>query len=150
MRNVKSIFLVEDDLDDQEFFVEALHEIENASLYGIANDGEEALNKLNNPIRPDLIFMDIHMPRMNGIECLARILQSDQIRNIPVIMLSTAIPEIEMARSLGARGFIEKPSDNRVLRTHLEKMINTNYTADISNTNQHFTTIYCPAAHSIR
>ena len=150
MRKVKSIFLVEDDLDDQEFFVEALHEIENASLYGIANDGEEALYKLNNPIRPDLIFMDVHMPRMNGIDCLAKILQTEQIRHIPVIMLSTAIPQIEMARSLGARGFIEKPSDNRVLRTHLEQMINTDYNTDNSNSSQNFTTIYCPSANSIR
>lgn len=150
MRNIKSIFLVEDDLDDQEFFVEALHEIENASLYGIANNGEEALYKLNNPIRPDLIFMDIRMPNMNGIECLVKILQTEQIKDIPVIMLSSEIPQIEKVRSLGARGFIEKPSDNRVLRSHLEKMINTDYTADNSRTGQHFTIIYCPAANSIR
>lgn len=150
MTIVKSIFLVEDDLDDQEFFVEALNEIENVSLYGIANNGEEALDQLNNHIRPDLIFMDIHMPRMNGLECLTKILQTDQIKNIPVIMLSTAIPQIEMARSLGARGFIEKPSDNRVLKAHLEKMINTDYTTDISKTNQNFTTIYCSTANWIR
>jgi len=141
---------VEDDLDDQEFFVEALNEIKNVSLYGIANNGEEALDKLNNHIFPDLIFMDIQMPRMNGIECLTKIVQTDQTKNIPVIMLSTAIPQVEEARSLGARGFIEKPSDNRVLRTHLEKMINTDFTRDNSKTSQNFTTIYCPIAHTFR
>ena len=149
MRIVKSIFLVEDDLDDQEFFVEALNEIENASLYGIANNGHEALIKLKHHVMPDMIFMDIHMPHMNGIECLTKIVQTDQTRFIPVIMLSTAIPHIEKVRSLGARGFIEKPSDNRVLRTHLEKMINADYTWDHSLTNQHFTTLYCPTANSI-
>ena|SRR5687768_8091888 len=148
MRNVKSIFLVEDDRDDQEFFVEALNAIENTSLFGIANNGEEALNKLTNTVIPDIIFMDIHMPRMNGLECLARIVQTEEIKNIPVIMLSTAVPQIEKARALGARGFIEKPSDNRVLRTHLEIMINTDYTSNISSTSQNFTTIHCPTSGS--
>ena len=150
MTTVKSIFLVEDDLDDQEFFVDALNEIENVSLYGIANNGEEALDKLNNNLIPDLIFMDIHMPRMNGIECLTMIVQTDQTKNIPVIMLSAALPQIEDARSLGARGFIEKPSNGSVLRAHLETMINMDFSRDASNTSPNFTTIYCPTAYSIR
>lgn len=150
MRNIKSILLVEDDLDDQEFFVEALNEIDNTSLCGIANNGEEALVKLNNHLIPDLIFMDIQMPHMDGIECLTKIVQSEQIRDIPVIILSTAIPQIEEVRSLGARGFIEKPSDNRVLRTHLETMINTDYSRDIAKSIKDFTILYCPAANSIR
>jgi len=149
MTTVKNIFLVEDDLDDQEFFVEALSEIENTALYGIANNGEEALIKLNNYERPDLIFMDIHMPHMNGIECLTKIVQTEQIRDIPVIMLSTAIPQIEEVRSLGARGFIEKPSDNRVLKEQLETMINTDYSTNNSKANPEFTILYCPA-NSIR
>src|SRR5688572_4838324 len=149
MRTVKSILLVEDDLDDQEFFVEALNEIEYTSLYGIANNGEEALEKLNNNTLPDLIFMDIHMPRMNGIECLSKIAQSKPINSIPVIFLSTAILQIEKVRTLGARGFIEKPSDNRVLKNHLETMINTDYSRDISGSIQSFTTLYCPTENSI-
>ena len=149
MRRVKSILLVEDDLDDQEFFVEALSEIENTSLCGIANNGQEALEKLNNNLIPDLIFMDINMPDMNGIECLSRIVQTDQFKDIPVIMLSTAIPEIGKVRSLGARGFIEKPSDNRILKSHLEEMINIDYTRDISLANQVFTTLYCPSENSV-
>lgn len=150
MRTVKSIYLIEDDLDDQEFFVEALREIKFAFLYGIANNGNEALEKLKNDIIPDLIFMDINMPQMNGIECLRKIIQTEQIKNIPVIILSTAIIEIEKIRSLGARGFIEKPSDNRVLKTLLEKMINIDYTRQNSGMNQKFTALYCPTANSIR
>jgi len=149
MRTIKSILLVEDDIDDQEFFVEALNEIENTTLFGIANDGEEALDKLNIPPVPDLIFMDINMPHMDGIECLTKIIQTEQIRDIPVIMLSTAIPHIEEVRFLGARGFIEKPSDNRVLKTHLETMINYDYSRDFSKSNQDFTILYCPSENSI-
>ena len=147
MRTVKSIFLVEDDPDDQESFVEALNEIENVSLYGIANNGVEALNKLNSHVIPDLIFMDIHMPQMNGIECLSQIIQIKKFRDIPVIMLSTAIPHIDEVRSLGARGFIEKPSDHGVLKNQLETIINTDYTNDYSGNSQHFTILYCPTAN---
>lgn len=150
MRNVKTILLVEDDLDDQEFFLEALNEIQSASLFGIANNGEEALALLSNPVVPDLIFMDIHMPHMNGVECLSKIVQTDHIRNIPVIILSTAIPQIENVRTLGARGFIEKPSDNRVLRLHLERMINTDYSHVTATAGQSFVVIYCPATSLVR
>ena len=150
MRTIKSILLVEDDIDDQEFFVEALNEIENTTLFGIANDGEEALDKLNIPPIPDLIFMDINMPHMDGIECLSKIIQTEQIRDIPVIMLSTEIPHIGKVRSLGARGFIEKPSDHRVLKAHLEAMINKDYSSDFTKSDQNFIILYCPSENSIR
>lgn len=150
MRTIKSILLVEDDLDDQEFFVDALNEIENASLYGIANNGQEALHKLDNPSIPDLIFMDVYMPHMDGMECLTNIILTEQIRNIPVIILSTAVPHIGKLRSLGARGFIEKPSDHRVLKNHLEKMINNDYSSDFGTSDPKFTVLYCPSENSIR
>ena len=149
MRTVKSIFLVEDDLDDQEFFVEALNGIENTSLFGIASNGVEALEILSDNVIPDLIFMDIHMPHMNGIECLSIMGQRESWKNIPAVMLSTALPEIDKIRSLGARGFIEKPSDNRVLKDHIEKMIKANYTWDTSISNQNFTTLYSPGVNSV-
>ena len=138
MNPVKHIFLVEDDLDDQEFFVEALNGLENVSLCGIANNGKEALERLNNNLIPDLIFMDVQMPYMDGIECLAWITQSDQIKHIPVIMLSTAIPRVTEALSLGARGFIEKPSDIQLLKVYLEKMINLDYSTKMPNLSQDF------------
>ena len=150
MRDMLHVLLVEDDLDDQEFFIEALNSIENVSLFGIANNGEEAIAILGNPGIPDLIFMDIHMPHMDGIECLSKIIQTDSIKNIPVIMLSTALHHIDKVKSLGARGFIEKPSDNRVLRSHLERMINTDYSSGTTTGLQSFTIIYCPATSLVR
>ena len=67
----KYILLVDDDIDDQEFFIDALGAIENANLFGVANNGKEALALLANSVPlPDHIFMDFNMPVMNGIECL--------------------------------------------------------------------------------
>jgi CheY-like chemotaxis protein len=85
MKIAKSILLVEDDKDDQIFFIQALSEIENATLFHIANNGKEALEKLANcTVFPDLIFTDINMPVMNGTEFLSAIMKNPYTQNIPV------------------------------------------------------------------
>jgi len=142
MDTVKKILLVEDDIDDQMFFVEAISEIKSAVLFGIANNGKEALNKLKRSvILPDLIFTDIHMPVMNGIECLAEIIKDPQIRNIPVVILSTDKGKAKLAHVLGAKAFIEKPSDSKILREQLEHHINLNFIIDSNVVNQSFPTV---------
>jgi len=131
VNNPKNVLLVEDDKDDQMFFTEALMEIENVTLFDIANNGSEALSKLENAaILPDIIFMDINMPLMNGINCLEVMLKKPVIREIPVVFLTTDISKIEIAYKLGAKGFIEKPNDGKTLRRVMEEMINLNLIAD--------------------
>ena len=69
MNQLKIILLIEDNKDDQEFFMEALSKIENPTLYDVANNGKEALDRLeNSAILPHLIFTDIDLPKvMNGV-----------------------------------------------------------------------------------
>src|SRR5688572_12982950 len=123
MRKLKSILLIEDDKDDQFFFIEALNEIGNANIFDIVNNGKEALSKLEKSvILPDLIFTDINMPVMNGLECLSEIMRSPRLRNIPVVILSTDTGTIELVRILGAKAFIKKPVDSRTLREEIERM----------------------------
>ena len=141
MNDTKNIFLIEDDKDDQSFFIDALNEIENTSLYAIANNGQEAIDKLaSSNILPDMIFMDFNMPVMNGIECLSEIIKNPLIRNIPVVMLSTATGQAERARELGAKAFIKKPSDGRMLRTKIEQMINLDFIKNFQVANLTFQT----------
>ena len=124
----KSIFLVEDDTDDQNFFIEALSAIENTNVYGVASNGKEALSMLKNSISlPDHIFMDFNMPVMNGIECLTEIGKGPETRDIPVVILSGSIEQANRARELGA-GFIKKSADIQELRTELHRIINLNIT----------------------
>ena len=133
MTTHKNIFLVDDDLDDQFFFIEALSEIENATLYDVANNGKEALDRLKDSvILPGLIFMDINMPVMNGIECLSEIIKNPQIRNIPVVMLTTDTGQAELACKLGARAFLTKPSNGKILRKQLEQMINLDFVSVVA------------------
>lgn len=102
--------LVEDDFDDQLFFIEAIKEIANNVKYNIAHDGVDAIMKLKVfKHLPDLIFLDINMPRMNGLEFLKHIKTEELFNQIPVIVLSTTIDLKEQVQRLGANACIKKP-----------------------------------------
>jgi CheY-like chemotaxis protein len=146
----KNILLVEDDKDDQEFFIEALGEIEYPTLCDVANNGKEALDWLEkSDILPDLIFMDIHMPVMNGIECLSEIKKNPKIKNVPVVVLTTETGQIEITRELGAKAFIKKPGDIKMLREKIEQMINLDFIADSQVANQTFQHLFS-ASQTVR
>jgi CheY-like chemotaxis protein len=109
----KNIFLVEDDEDDHEFFIEAIKDIDKPTCIYMAKHGREAIDQLNsiNPL-PDVIFMDINMPFMNGFECLALLKKHVRLKSIPVVILTTSnnTADAEAARALGAAFFLCKPS----------------------------------------
>lgn len=111
------VFLLEDDTDDQTLFKEALSEIDPSIILTIAPNGQEAIDSLNRgPQRPDLIFADINVPLLNGIEFLQLIKQTHHLLDIPVIMLSTSRREAydKEINALGAR-FFTKPDGFREL-----------------------------------
>ena len=134
---LKNIFLVDDDTDDQQFFVEAISGLKNISLSGVANNGSEALNMLCNCILlPDIIFLDFNMPLMNGIECLREIKRFPRTKDIPVFMLSSAFEQAELSRELGAKGFIKKSNDITAFRKELDRVINLSITVNYIVTDQ--------------
>jgi CheY-like chemotaxis protein len=105
-------FLIDDDTDDQEVFSLAMEEAFPSVKCVFANDGIYALEKFDadNTFIPDLIFIDINMPRMNGIQCLAEIKKLSRLNKVPAYMYSTsAEPQIVAeCLELGAAGFIKK------------------------------------------
>ena len=86
----RNILLAEDDEDDSQFFEEALKSVSDAPILIRAKDGVELTNLLQDtyPL-PDLIFLDINMPRKNGAQCLREIRQKKNLAHLPVIVLST-------------------------------------------------------------
>jgi CheY-like chemotaxis protein len=116
----KFFLLADDDVDDAELFGEALVSIEPPVEFHHVGDGEEVfhyLGKASNK-RPDLIFLDLNMPKMSGWQCLAKLKNDMYYKNIPVIIYSTSSHQRdkEIAIELGAMGFLTKPSDFKLLK----------------------------------
>ena len=116
--------LVDDDSDDTELFCEALNEIDHSVHCHFALDGEEALSLLQE-IKPNVIFLDINMPGMNGWDCLSLLKSNEESKNIPVIMYSTSShkTEVEKAFNMGALSFFSKPSDYKELKAMLQDVV---------------------------
>lgn len=109
----KNILQIDDDMDDCEFFMDAVHAISSASYTGIQNPLIALQKLINKEVIPDVIFLDLNMPLMSGFEFLTEIKKSDNIKNIPVIIFSTSqYDEIKIkAKNHGASDYISKPNN---------------------------------------
>jgi CheY-like chemotaxis protein len=121
-----TILIIEDNPDHAELIEATILDCEPQIKILSQRNGEEALQYLNAKKRsdttlPDLIFMDIKMPRMNGIETLMALKQDPQLRHIPVVMLSTSTNESEMRICIrsGAEIYLAKPLQT----TNFEELI---------------------------
>ena len=108
------ILLVEDNEGDIELTMEALKEARVMNSVTIARDGEAALKLLEpDTLLPDLILLDINLPKLDGMEVLSAIKSDDRLKEIPVIILTTSSSEKDISRSFAnkANHFITKPVD---------------------------------------
>ncbi len=113
------ILLVEDNPADVRLTIEALNEGKIANNLQVAKDGVVALDILyqrppyEESIRPDLVLLDLNLPRKDGREVLAEIKQTDSLKKIPVVILTTSKAEEDILRSYGlhANCYITKPVD---------------------------------------
>ena len=110
-----NILLADDDIDDCNFFKEALEALPITTELKTVHDGDELLNYLaeNTTQLPHVLFLDINMPRKNGFECLAEIKHNDKLKDLPVVMFSTskALDKINILFKTGADVYIHKPSN---------------------------------------
>lgn len=123
-------FLIDDDPDDQEIFLMAMEQFDASIQCDFANDGAKAIAQLkaDEVNIPDCVFIDINMPRMNGIECLEQIKKMDHLKDVPVCMFSTSGDPtlVAMAKELGAVDFLVKPADITELSEMLSQFFNLN------------------------
>ena len=120
--------LIDDDIDDQEIFCTVIDSIAPWWRCVTAVNGQKALTMLqSNEVSPDIIFLDLNMPLMNGHQFLQEINRQKIISDIPVIVLTTsADPNTKAAiLELGAKRFITKPDKfsewERVLKEFVNK-----------------------------
>jgi len=108
----KHILFIDDDEDELKIFTEVLNEIGTGYKCTWAKSGQQALNQLLY-IQPDIIFLDIHMPGMDGFECLGSIKEMQKVKAIPVVLYSTDLhaANYDKGIKLGAAACIKKASD---------------------------------------
>jgi CheY-like chemotaxis protein len=120
----KFYLLADDDNDDAELFKEALSTIDPPIDCVHVEDGKSVFQFLMDPAnrKPDIIFLDLNMPVMNGWQCLAKLKNDLTFQEIPVIMYSTSshYRDKEIAKELGALAFFTKPSNFNILLSSLE------------------------------
>lgn len=121
------IMQIDDDADDCELFLEALQSVSEAEYHAVY-DAAKALAILEEGrILPDIIFLDLNMPRMNGREFLTAIKAKEALKDIPVLIFSTSEMREMMLQTegLGASGYITKPNDLKVLRETIRESISS-------------------------
>lgn len=125
-----TILVVDDNPDHAELITEIIYDATDQYEVAIKTNGEQAIEHLKSAVAnhaklPKLIFMDIKMPRMNGIEALVAIKEIPKLAQIPIIMLSTSTNDKEIKTCLcaGALMYISKPLTTTFFSLEIEPLI---------------------------
>ena len=127
---LNSLMLIDDDEDDRDIFLSILNNLHASVTCSIATNGQEALDKLiDSNAGPELIFLDLNMPLMDGRQFLIEIKKHITLKDIPVIILSTISDRtiVNEMKQLGAKDFITKPDRysewESVLKKYLQRAV---------------------------
>ena len=125
-KTLLNVLLADDDQDDRFFFQKALNTLELPCQLKTVPDGEQLMKYLfqHSDTLPDVLFLDLNMPRKNGTECLIEIKENDKLKAIPVIIYSTALNEAiaDVLHNQGALYYIKK-CEFTELKTVLRKVL---------------------------
>ena len=121
------LLIVDDDEDDRDLFCAAVNDVDPAIHCLMAQNGYEALRALRSCRleKPDIIFLDLNMPRMNGLQTLTELKKDEALKDIPVIIYSTSKLEEdkEKTKKQGAAAFLTKPTSLDELRIDIEQLL---------------------------
>jgi CheY-like chemotaxis protein len=119
------ILHVDDDFEEREILSEALQSVDPSISFLGAYNGPNAFLKLQDTELPDLIFLDINMPMMDGFEFLTRIKRSSRLSHIPVVVYSTSSAQKDILESFkrGAISYLVKPNDLATLKISLQQVL---------------------------
>jgi len=121
------LLLADDDADDRLFFKDALEELPVNSSLNSVNNGDQLMKLLTNESTtlPDILFLDLNMPRKTGFECLDEIKRNEKLKSLPVIIYSTSLDHkvVNLLYEKGAHRYIRKPGDFDNLKNVIHKAI---------------------------
>ena len=135
-----NIVLADDDEDDRLFFTDAFNELKINTKVATYNDGVELMDYLNidDCILPDILFLDLNMPRKSGKECLEEIRNNNKFDDVAIAIYSTSSSEddIENTFICGANIYIKKPNDFSLLKKVLSEVVTINWQYHTSGLNK--------------
>jgi CheY-like chemotaxis protein len=121
------ILLADDDKDDRFFFKKALEDFDIKHVLQTVPNGEQLMDYLTGNIKhlPDILFLDINMPRKNGLECLVEIKSNNALKKMPVIIYTTSLLNevVDELYKLGAHYYLHKCGFAE-LPTRIESVLN--------------------------
>jgi CheY-like chemotaxis protein len=125
------ILLADDDEDDRLFFKDAVEKVKRKTKITFLNDGEQLMEYLTKKDAnlPQVVFLDLNMPRKNGIECLREIRSHITLNDLSVAIYSTSSAEedIEETFAQGANIYIRKPRDFGMLKKIMTEVLSLNW-----------------------
>jgi len=134
------IILADDDDDDRLFFKDAIEEVKVKTVVTMVNDGVELMDYLLHPEThlPNLVFLDLNMPRKSGMECLKEIRSNHKLKDLSIAIYSTSGLENDIEETFinGANIYIKKPNDFKILKSMLDKVITINWQYHTSGMNK--------------
>jgi CheY-like chemotaxis protein len=134
------ILLADDDKEDRDDFIEAFDGLKIKTTIETVKDGIELINFLQSPsaVIPDLLFLDLNMPKKSGLECLIEIKQMQFLKDLTVVIYSTSSSEKDIEDTFlnGANIYLKKPSDLAVLRKTLLHVLTVNWQYHTSGLNR--------------
>jgi CheY-like chemotaxis protein len=125
------VFLADDDEDDCMLFQEALNDMDRKVELTVSRDGEELMNTFDEkvPPPPNVLFLDLNMPRKSGFECLKEMRKSDKLKDIPVVVFSTSADNDHIKKTFhdGANYYARKPGNFVELKKLIEQVLAINW-----------------------
>lgn len=126
-----NIILADDDEDDRLFFTDAFDELKITTRVKTFNDGVYLMDYLNKATTdlPNVLFLDLNMPRKSGMECLKEIKKNPKFNDVAIAIYSTSASEedIENTFVMGANIYIKKPNDFKTLKKVLSEIVTINW-----------------------
>jgi CheY-like chemotaxis protein len=125
-----SIMIVDDDIDDIDIFIDAVHQVEASINCSSAQNGLEALKAINASHRkPDYVFVDLNMPKLNGKQFIGEIRKDAALNNIKVVIYTTSKLDNDLSETklLGADEFMTKPTSLDELCQSIARIISMEY-----------------------
>lgn len=129
--NYINVVLADDDEDDRLFFSEAFDELKINTKVSTFNDGVFLMDYFNSEdaILPEVLFLDLNMPRKSGLECLKELRADEKYKDMAIAIYSTSSSEedVENTFVLGANIYIKKPNDFKSLKKVLSDVVTLNW-----------------------